>query len=187
MGNVIYVFHSNLLYTHQFYCIIHLLCTDVVLTGLTAELADAKISEGSENRFVLTTTASSAETSRGVAGDGLWALDAWVTIDPNSEFRYAEQSQILSASQSGQILQPGSSIEYGQVAYDHDLTGITCEQAKYLCVQLRKGDAPTADFNLVAQPDESALKVCNPLKCAGKSAMLVSISRFQKNIGPKFF
>ncbi len=141
--------------------------TDVVLVELLATLAENGISEGEENRLVLSSSAKADPSSRGVAGDGLWALEAWVTPDVTTNVRYAVQSQILNSVQSGKTLNPGASLLFGDVAYTHDLTDVTCEQAKNLCVQLMKGPAPTADFNLIASPNPSVLKVCNPLKCSG--------------------
>ena len=116
--------------------------TDVVLIELLATLADNQITEGAENRMILESSALADSNSRGVAGEGLWALEAWVTDEPASNDKFAVQSQILSSSQSDMNLQPGGSLQFGQVAYTHDMSEVTCVQAKYLCVQLMKGPAP---------------------------------------------
>ena len=148
---------------------------------LLATLADNQIVEGAENRMVLESSATADANSRGVAGEGLWAMEAWVTDEPARSSKYAVQSQILSSRQSDENLMAGGSLQFGQVAYTHDMSEVTCSQAKYLCVQLIKGPAPTADFNLKAVPSDDVLKVCNPLKCAGKFVHMILLF-FQESL-----
>ncbi len=91
-----------------------------------------------------------------------WANDTIV----EAGLSYAEASQDLTAGNTLLF-----NIDDAHIPVDN----VLCENAQYVCAQLRKGDNPSNDFTLVGIPDESALVGSYPLDCRGKPMLLCAI------------
>ncbi|XP_038058442.1 uncharacterized protein LOC119729773 [Patiria miniata] len=157
---------------------------DVTLSGLSAVLTNNKVKEGSGNQFRLQVRATPGRDTKGVAGSGLWQLSAYVTSDPSSDEKLALRTQTLTLQQEDLTLQPRQILDFGNVEYKHDLTGVQCSQTGYLCVELNKGPSPSTTFNLLTVPEGSPLKACNPLQCKGVQVDRIDWSYEASNVIP---
>ena len=65
--------------------------------------------------------------------------------------------------QDGTPLPAGGTAILNSLSADFDLTGLTCNQLPYICVELQKGNSPSPDFVLIGQTVR-----CVPVECRGR-------------------
>ena len=77
--------------------------------------------------------------------------------------KYNEQEQVLSNSYSSRALTtPGSSLNFQSISTTYDMTGLDCDQVKFLCTEFSRNPSSSVAFEVSPEPsdDMSALRDC---------------------------
>lgn len=105
-------------------------------------------------------------TSSDVHGSNLWVLKVFASKSKNGGGpRVGEISQALSGAQQSQRIQNGRRLAFRDITATLDLTGVKCNNAKFLCAEIMKGS--NRDFEIVGENDRSTVG-CAKLKCKSK-------------------
>ena len=101
----------------------------------------------------------------GVFGRNLWKVDAYGSSNADgSGTQYAKQSQVLTNPQSSMTLNPAEPVEFGSVGFNFDMSELSCNDVRFMCLRLTKNEE--ASVNFIALPVEGLMN-CMPLKCDG--------------------
>ncbi|XP_038058585.1 collagen alpha-2(I) chain-like [Patiria miniata] len=120
------------------------------------------------NRIMFDMTADTTPDSGGVEGDNLWELSLYGSSSENGVGRrFNEQREVLNNYQRSKDAYPGEDIDFGMVDTNFNMQGLSCNEVRYLCAELRKGSRPDPNFELSPVPDSSVLKKCFRQKCDG--------------------
>ncbi len=152
----------------------------VRLNGLAIDnLAQGQaLLEGSRNnRLLFDLQGLAAPGSGGASGDNLWEMNVWASSREDCEGpRMNEQKRdTLSRYQMNKDVRPGEDVNFGAVDMNFDMSGLTCDEARYMCVELMKGSRPKPNFELEAVPNEDVLKKSFRHECAG-TVLLLTLS-----------
>ena len=117
------------------------------------------------------------EETTDVFGQGLWTARMWMSSDENGvsvvEGTLAEQ--VLTEEQQSKNLEkdPSELLTLDNIRYSPDLSGRTCNEARYLCARFDKGPEPElaeqfTELRLRGDPGEPALTGCTEIEqCEG--------------------
>ncbi|XP_077987517.1 uncharacterized protein LOC144442123 [Glandiceps talaboti] len=99
-------------------------------------------------------------------GTDLWNLDTWVSEAPKGDGpRISENRDVLTPEQKDLAADAGDELIFRDIEAKFNLTGKDCEKQKYICAELSKSPACTADFELAGVPDDSKLRTCGEIDC----------------------
>ena len=130
------------------------------------------LQEGSStNRMMMDVTGITTPNSGSATGDGLWDMSVWGSTREDCEGpRMGEQKGIntLSRYQQNKDVKAGEDLRLNTVDMNFDMTGLTCDDVRYICVELMKGQRPSPDFEMKAVPDNSVLKQSMRHECNGR-------------------
>ncbi|XP_038058441.1 collagen alpha-2(V) chain-like isoform X2 [Patiria miniata] len=144
-------------------------CQGTTITSTSARLNSGKVADGrASNPYSIAYSATGGGT--GIVGDGMWALSAYGSPNADGSGKMlGEQTQVFNQQQTSKDFLPAEStrLDYGNVDFNFDMTGLTCEDVKYICLKMRKGDNPNPDFTLTPEPNEDVLRSCVPAECSG--------------------
>ena len=142
---------------------------------------DAEFREGAQNEIALNldvTYLDETETTS-ITGQGLWATRLWMSMseDGSDELAGTVVEEALTEGQQSQDLKKnqGRRLQIRDIRYRFDLTGHTCDDAKYVCAKFNKGPNPEPaksflTFTFETRPDESVLTGCSEVpSCEGKN------------------
>ena len=105
---------------------------------------------------------------KGVTGDNLWKMQAWGSKTINGGGRKFDlKQQVLNDEQGDLMLRPSKDLAIGLVNFNLDMTGIGCNDVRFVCVELSRDPDASVDFNLIPRPDENGLRKCFRLDCEG--------------------
>ncbi|XP_072173532.1 uncharacterized protein [Diadema setosum] len=144
-------------------------------------LGNGRVNEGTRNNRILYDMTAIADSSSGKAsGTNLWELTTFGSTFPDGRGqRYNPQTDYtFTQYQKNKAAYPGENIRYGPVDTNFDMTGLTCNEIRYFCSELRKGDYASPDFEMVANPTEDVLTDCFELNCEG---VLIDNTRISLN------
>ncbi|XP_072050093.1 uncharacterized protein [Amphiura filiformis] len=170
---------SNLATTYQCRCVtgwtgIRCEIQDAVIITSLQAIAQGYFGEGkSSNPLGFDVSFTSDPTGSGIQGSGLWRL----VVYSNTQADGSGTSSILRVIEFDQPLQDSTALPAGGSAFlnglsaDFDLTGLTCSQLPYICIELQKGDSPNPDFVLTGQT-----RRCVPIECRGVQITNTAIS-----------
>ena len=133
-------------------------------------LGHGRVNEGTRtNRILYDMTAIADDSSGKATGRNQWELTTFGSTYPDGRgMRFKPQSAYtFSQYQKDRPAYPGENIRYGAVDTNFDMTGLTCNEIKYFCSELRKGDYADPDFEFVANPNDDVLVDCFELNCEG--------------------
>lgn len=82
---------------------------------------------------------------------------------------FLSKLQVLTGDQQDTTMLVTEDMLYSSVDFDLNMSGLTCTEVQYVCVEFRKGGTPTTIFNLIPVPDPSVLVSCSPAECEGLS------------------
>ncbi|XP_022088425.1 uncharacterized protein LOC110978062 isoform X2 [Acanthaster planci] len=144
-------------------------CQGTTISSTSARLNSGKVADGrTSNPYSISYSATGGGT--GIVGNGMWALSAYGSPNADGSGKMlGEQSQVFTQQQADMDFLPAEStrLDYGNVDFNFDMTGLTCEDVKYICLKLRKGDNPQPDFTLTPEPNEDVMRSCVPAECSG--------------------
>ena len=147
----------------------HLFTTGTTITSTSARLNSGKIADGRvSNPYSISFSANGGGT--GIVGEGLWSLSAFGSTNADGSGKMlGEKTQVFNQQQMDMNFLPSEStrLNYGNVDFDFDMMGLTCEDVKYICLKMAKGENPQPDFIMEPQPNESILTSCVPAECSG--------------------
>ncbi|XP_072174385.1 uncharacterized protein [Diadema setosum] len=133
-------------------------------------LGNGIVREGARNNRILYDMTAIADRSSGKAqGRNLWGLTTFGSSFPDGRGqRYNPQRDYtFTQYQKDKAAYPGENIRYGAVDTNFDMTGLTCNEIRYFCSELRKDRDASPDFEMVANPNEEVLVDCFELNCEG--------------------
>lgn len=106
-----------------------------------------------------------------VSGQNLWEMSTFFSPKKNGEgIRIREQMQILDVGERSQDLAFGENLEFPDVEFPVDLSGIQCKNIPYICFELRKGKQASINYRFRPNPDTDPLIDCQNTDdlCKGK-------------------
>ena len=151
------------------------------------------LKEGTVNEISLDLDVSYLDTSEttDVSGDEIWTTSMWMSSDElgSNVLSGTQVEEVLNPIQRSQDLtkDPSELFTINDISYSADLTGHTCDEAKFFCAKFNKHPDPKlaedySGFILEGDPNESVLTGCTEVEaCTGK--FLVSNCEFAKTIG----
>ena len=138
------------------------------------------IKEGNVNDLQVDLGVSYVDTEQttDISGQDLWTSQMWVSRDKSgaSVVPGTMVEEVLTPPMQSQSLtkDPSQRLDFTSIPYRMDLTGKSCNEAKYICAKFNKGKNPQpdkkySDFEFEGVPNEGALTGCSPLEnCQGK-------------------
>lgn len=111
-----------------------------------------------------------------IEGEGLWKMGMYASNNERgSGQKLGYQEQILSEAMAAQSLEPPANLDFSAVDVNFDMRGITCDNGRYLCAKLSKGDDPNPNYGFEADPSERVLTRCIDIqdRCQGKGGCRV--------------
>ena len=137
----------------------------------TKSLGLTRINEGTRtNRIVYDITAIADPSSGGAQGTNLWDLTTFGSTFPNGRgrrYKTATGSTIFNKYQRNKFAYPGENTFFGSVDTNFDMTGLTCNEVRYFCSELRKNERAHPEFEFIANPNRDILVDCFELQCEG--------------------
>ena len=95
-------------------------------------------------------------------------MTAWGSKNINGGGRKFDlKEEVLTDEQGDMTLRPSKPLNIGQVNFNLDMTGIGCNDVRFICVELSRDSAASVDFTVVPRPDENGLQTCFRLDCEG--------------------
>ena len=118
--------------------------------------------------------APTADTA-GLQGSNLWELVVWGSDNPIGEGpHHGETSSFnLNSYQRNVPVTPGGVVEFGTVETTFDMRGLTCDNVRYICAQLRRDENSVPSFQLTGVPHDRVLTQCFNVRCSGKCSLHV--------------
>ncbi|XP_030855714.1 alpha-2 collagen isoform X1 [Strongylocentrotus purpuratus] len=147
----------------------------------TNPLGNVRVNEGTRNNRILYEMTALTDPSSGKAqGKNLWEMSTFGSSFPDGRGRRfnPQTAYTFTQYQKDKSAFPGENIRYGAVDTNMDMTGLTCNDVRYFCSELRKGDYPSPDFEMIANPTEDVLTDCFELNCEG---VLIDNTRLSLN------
>ncbi|XP_072033318.1 LOW QUALITY PROTEIN: uncharacterized protein [Amphiura filiformis] len=148
------------------------------------------LQEGITNHEVsVTATFHSDEDYAGIIEDdarGLWKVNVFASPDESGSRRWAEMQGILDTNNANYPLRSGGHLILSNLNAALDFTSnvgngyLTCNDIKYICVELQRGDNPNPNFSLFGCPP-SQLTACAEFACRG-----VLLENVQLEVAPGF-
>ena len=136
-------------------------------------LGDGPIVEGTqENAMQMDISGMVGAGSTIVEGNGLWKVGMFASSsETGSGRKLGYQEQVLSEAMQATTLNPPANLEFAAVDANFDMRGISCEDARYMCVKLSKNDDPDPNYIFKADPSERVLTRCIDIqdRCQGKA------------------
>ncbi len=126
------------------------------------------------NRIMFDLNAATTSDSGSADGYGLWDLTVYGSgsirgqgprYNPQTYYTLSRRQQDMAARGKG------DSINFGAVDINYDMSGLTCNDVRYICADLRKGNKPNPEYELVPVPDPSVMTSCMEVPCEGKLTM----------------
>ncbi|PIK60695.1 alpha-2 collagen [Apostichopus japonicus] len=140
---------------------------NVLLTSLSHTVESGEVNSQTA-RNPLTLRVQMTARNVGVAGEGLWRLKAFGSRnDDGSGERIGEVNQVLTPEQQGETLFLDRPTVFEEVDFNLNMRNRACNEAKFICVEIMKGDNPSTVFKLIPHPDESVMISCVPNDCTG--------------------
>lgn len=142
----------------------------------TNPLGNVRVNEGTRNNRILYEMTALTDPSSGKAqGKNLWEMSTFGSSFPDGRGRRfnPQTAYTFTQYQKDKSAFPGENIRYGAVDTNMDMTGLTCNDVRYFCSELRKGDYPSPDFEMIANPSEDVLTDCFELNCEGTVCALI--------------
>lgn len=143
----------------------------VIVTDVETDLlGNGRVNEGTRNNRILYDMTAIADPSSGKAeGRDLWEMTTFGSTFPDGRGQRFKPATAYTFTQyqKDRPAAPGENIRYGAVDTNFDMTGLTCNQIRYFCSELRKGEYASPDYQFVAKPDEDVLVDCFELNCEG--------------------
>ncbi|XP_030828655.1 uncharacterized protein LOC575485 isoform X2 [Strongylocentrotus purpuratus] len=103
-----------------------------------------------------------------VVGDGLWQLGVFAANSPDGDGpRRHEVTQLLDPFNEALPLEDGGPLEFGKLDVDFPIDDIGCDEFRWLCVEFKKGEAPTPDFKFETETGEDSIISCKEQPCRG--------------------
>ncbi|XP_071943072.1 uncharacterized protein [Antedon mediterranea] len=113
-----------------------------------------------------------------ISGSNIWDLNVFVSAsNDDSTPRYGETLANLSPSQRSLALSPPTALDFQGVSATLDLSGYTCDQYMYACVEVVKTGAEAQGITLGGYPDENDVLGCQQITCA-QFASEITITRY---------
>ncbi|WP_411025481.1 hypothetical protein, partial [Salmonella sp. s55004] len=129
----------------------------VVFTNLAATLESPEIIvENTDNTdtIVRLKATTNKDLTATVAGEDLWQVTTFFSAKKNGGgLRIYEQPQILSEVQIDQTLNTGENLNFREMEFQVDMSGIICEQVPFMCFELSKNPAASIDYTFEAPED----------------------------------
>ena len=105
----------------------------------------------------------------GLSGSGLWQLTAYGSANADGSGEKLNPTvETFTQAQASKTFTPGQRVNYGQVDFNYDMTGQTCETVQFMCFELGKGPDPDPDYYNVKADPEDAIRSCVPAECEGE-------------------
>lgn len=124
------------------------------------------VDDRTENPIQLDLSAAGGEV--GVIGEKLWKLKTWGSkTNSGGGKKYFPLTQALNTEQGDLTLKPSNDLRLGLVDFNVDMTGIGCNDVRFICAELERDKAASVDFTVVPQPDANGLRKCFLLDCEG--------------------
>ncbi|XP_063953953.1 uncharacterized protein LOC129255585 isoform X2 [Lytechinus pictus] len=103
-----------------------------------------------------------------VNGDGLWQLGVFAAKNPEgSGPRKDEVTQVLDPLDQSVPLDEGGPLPLDDVDFPFPINEVGCSDYNYLCVEFKKGEAPSPDFKFETQSGEDSIISCKEQPCRG--------------------
>eukprot|EP00057_Strongylocentrotus_purpuratus_P020317 XP_011674791.1 PREDICTED: uncharacterized protein LOC100893890 isoform X2 [Strongylocentrotus purpuratus] len=125
------------------------------------------IAEGGDNSVSLNVPIKFQEAmdTTGVSGEDLWILSAWASSTPDGRgTKYGFDRNVLDDNQMDQYYKKKEKFNFAPINFEFSDPMAECEDMKYICVRIDRGDNPVAkanlDFQFSGYPDESVLTGC---------------------------
>ena len=129
------------------------------------------ISNKRDNILQFTMMAAPAVDSASVRGTNLWQLAIWGSDNPVGEGpHYGETTayNLNSYQRSVSVIAgSGGVLQFGTVETMFDMSGLGCDEVRYVCAKLQRDPDSSPNFELVGVPNERVLTQCFPVRCAG--------------------
>ena len=92
-----------------------------------------------------------------------------------------QRRDTLSRYQQNKDVRPGDDVNFGAVDMNFDMSGLTCNDVRYMCVELKKGDRPRPEYEMTAVPNDDVLKKSFRHKCEGECLVDVICDMIKRN------
>lgn len=106
-----------------------------------------------------------------VAGEKLWTVKTFFSENRNGRGnRINEQPQILNAVQDDQTLNQGENLNFREMDFQVDLSGIICNEIPFMCFELAKNPDSSIDYTFETKPVQDPFVDCLSMEdvCKGE-------------------
>lgn len=130
------------------------------------------------------TAISDVLRSTTVLGTKLWNVDAFFSgLEDGSGPRIDEQTEILTPTAQMVPLEKDRHLVLDDVMIEVDLSGLTCTDIPFMCVELRKNPSSSLDYIFGTNPEQDPFVGCLNMSniCRGKisEAHFIGIDLFK--------
>lgn len=118
--------------------------------------------------------------STNVPGSSLWELGVFFNKQPDgSGPRLREESNILDPYHEDIDLLDDANLEFDNLDFQGDLTGLLCSDVPFLCFELKKNDAASLDYEFGTNPEQNPFVECLDFSeyCQGKESTFVNFHK----------
>lgn len=112
----------------------------------------------------------------GIEGNDLWKANLFGSDSPDgSGPRYNEQFQVFNDDQQDQTFDPNMPLDFGTLRTNFDMSGLTCDQVQFICVEFQRNPGSSVDFTILANDERDFIK-CSPIECESKYYSLMQFT-----------
>lgn len=159
---------------------------EAIFSELNADLLEPPIIvEDNPNRLVVDLTAVRHPSSTAVTGDDLWTVKSY--FSPNDDGtgpKYDPRDEILTPEFKSTPLLYDQDLDFEGVSIEADLSGVTCSQASYFCMEMEKDAAASINYEFGTIPEQDPFVTCVDItdRCKGN----IYITKCNNNISGEF-
>lgn len=150
----------------RYFTIFSLFLTELFLTNLDFDVSGKVLDDRQTNPLI--SNVSAILSGNKVQGDDLWQANFYGSDTPDGTGpRYNEQVQVFDDIQQDQNFDPNMPLDFRSLRTNFDMSGLTCDQVRFICVEFSRNTESSVDFTILANDDRDFVK-CSPIGCESK-------------------
>lgn len=138
---------------------------------------NVNIQSGQIETFNFGLALSSVGGAGSVQGTGLWQVRAFASSISDGSDRIAERVVSLPVTASSVGITAGSRALLDNLQVMLDFRNLDCNQLRYFCTEVRRGESSFPQFTLIGVPSDDVLVTCQELRCGGRASSYIMCFR----------